>query len=260
MGIAMGIKGTEAMKEAADIVLADDNFSTIERAVHEGRRIYDNILKSVVFLLPTTLAQGMVVFFSVLFGWEPPLAPTQILCVNLVTAIALSIALAYEPAEKGIMSRMPRDPKQALLSYWLWARVLWISLMIALSTIATYRLMMNDGADQAVARTTAVAVLVTAQIFVLFNSRFLYRSSLHVRALTGNKVIWMSVGALLVLQALFTYAPFMNSLFDTAPLGLAQLGAAVLVSLAIFLIVELMKFGQNKFFIQSGRAEASSRR
>ena len=113
VGVAMGIKGTEATKEAADIVLADDNFATIERAVEEGRRIYDNLRKSVVFLLPTNGAQSLVILVAVLFGLTLPLSPVQILWVNMVTAVTLSLALAYEPAEPDLMRRPPRDREGA---------------------------------------------------------------------------------------------------------------------------------------------------
>ena len=116
VGVAMGIKGTEATKEAADIVLADDNFATIERAVEEGRRIYDNIRKAVVFLLPTNGAQSLVILVAVLAGLALPLSPVQILWINLATAITLSLTLAGEPAEPGIMARPPRSPSEQVLS------------------------------------------------------------------------------------------------------------------------------------------------
>jgi magnesium-transporting ATPase (P-type) len=241
IGVAMGIKGTEATKEAADMVLADDNFATIERAVAEGRRIYDNIRKSVVFLLPTTIGQGIIVLAAVLFGFTAPLEPTQILWVNLVTAVTLSIALAYEPAEKGIMRRAPRDRDAQILDSGLWLRVAWMSALIGGGTIAAFFLMQSRGASPEVARSLAVAVLVVSQIVVLFNSRFLRLSSLHPRAVTGNPVIWLSVGALLVLQLLFTYLPAMNDWFGSAPLGPAEWGLTAIVAIAVFLLVEAQK-------------------
>jgi magnesium-transporting ATPase (P-type) len=138
VGVAMGIKGTEATKEAADIVLADDNFATIERAVEEGRRIYDNIRKSVVFLLPTNGAQALVILVAVLFGWALPLSPVQILWINLVTALTLSLALAGEPAEPGIMERPPRSPKEQVLAPRAIALVLWTSVLIGGATLGVY--------------------------------------------------------------------------------------------------------------------------
>ena len=253
VGIAMGIKGTEATKEAADMVLADDNFATIEKAVAEGRRIYDNIIKSVVFMLPTSIGQGLIVLFAMIFGWDAPLAPTQILWVNLITAVTLSVALAFEPAEEGIMNRNPRGRKARLLAPWLWIRIMWISVLIAAATMGAYYALNHAGVDTVIARTTAVTVLVVAQMFVLINSRFLYHSSLNLHALTGNNVLWISSGSLLTLHLLFVYAPFMNTLFDSTGLGFAEWGIAVGAALVIFLIVEVIKASQNRFYANKHR-------
>ncbi|UZN01991.1 cation-translocating P-type ATPase [Cellulomonas sp. S1-8] len=241
IGIAMGIKGTEATKEAAEIVLADDNFATIERAVEEGRRIYDNIRKSVVFLLPTNGAQSLVILVAVLFGLALPLSPVQILWVNLVTAVTLSLALAYEPAEPGIMDRPPRSPKEPVLSRPSLVVVVWASLLIGGATLGVYLLERGFGEGDGVARTSAVAMLVLGQMAFLFSCRFLGSSSLTWRVLVGNPVVWIAVGSLLVLQLVFTYAPFMNAWFESAPIGPRDWGLAFVLAIVVFLLCELGK-------------------
>ena len=241
VGIAMGIKGTEATKEAAEIVLADDNFATIERAVEEGRRIYDNIRKSVVFLLPTNGAQSLVILVAVLAGLTLPLTPVQILWVNLVTAVTLSLALAYEPAEPGVMDRPPRSPREPVLSRPALVVVVWASLLIGAVTLAVYLLETDAGADEAVAQTAAVTMLVLGQIAFLLSCRFLNASSLTWRVLTGNRAVWVSAGALLVLQLVFTYTPFMHRWFGSAPLGGWDWALTAAVAVGVFLLCEAGK-------------------
>ena len=241
IGVAMGIKGTEATKEAADIVLADDNFATIERAIEEGRRIRDNLQKAIVFLLPTTAAQSMVILAAVLFGFTLPLQPTQILWVNLVTAITLSLALAYEPAEPGVMFRPPLKPGGSLLGGAYLGKIVWVAVLISGATTAVFFLERAAGASLAVAQTAAVTMLTLSQLAFLFNSRFLHTSSLNLAVLRGNPVIWISTGALLILQLVFVYTPFMNLWFRSAPLGLREWGYTLGLSVAIFLLVETGK-------------------
>ncbi len=241
VGIAMGIKGTEATKEAAEIVLADDNFASIERAVEEGRRIYDNIAKSVVFLLPTNGAQSLVILVAVLFGLTLPLSPVQILWVNLVTAITLSLALAYEPAEAGVMSRPPRRSGGSVISRESLQHVVVVSLLIGGATLAVFFIERARGTDYAVAQTAAVTMLALGQLAYLFNCRFLGESSLTLRVLRGNRVVWYATGALVLLQVLFTYVPFMNAWFDSAPIGLREWSLTLGFALLVFLLVEAMK-------------------
>ncbi len=237
VGVAMGIKGTEATKEAAEIVLADDNFATIRSAIGEGRRIYDNLRKSVVFLLPTNGAQSLVILVAVVFGLALPLTPVQVLWVNMVTAITLSLALAYEPAERGIMERAPRSPGGSIISGRELGFVLVVSLLIGGATLASFVIVRGTGADIDGARTVAVSVLALGQLAFLLNCRFLGRSSLTLDVLRGNPVIWWSAGALVVLQLVYTYVPFMNVLFESRPLAaqawLLPLGAAVLIFVAV---------------------------
>ncbi len=241
VGIAMGIKGTEATKEAAEIVLADDNFATIRGAIREGRRIYDNIRKSVVFLLPTNGAQSLVILVAVVFGLALPLTPVQVLWVNMVTALTLSLALAYEPAEKGIMSRPPRAIGGSIVSARELGFVLLVSLLIGGATLGVFYGVGATGVDVAYARTEAVAMLALGQLAYLFNCRFLSRSSLTLDVLRGNPAVWWSVGALLALQLIYTYVPFMNDLFGSRPLAIWSWGPPIVLSIVIFLAVEALK-------------------
>lgn len=241
VGIAMGIKGTEATKEAAEIVLADDNFATIRGAIREGRRIYDNLRKSVVFLLPTNGAQSLVILIAVVFGLALPLTPVQVLWVNMVTALTLSLALAYEPAEKGIMSRAPRPTGGSIVSARELGFVLVVSVLIGGATLGVFYGVQATGVDIGYARTEAVTMLALGQLAYLFNCRFLSRSSLTVGVLRGNPVVWWSALALIVLQLIYTYVPFMNDLFGSRPLAATSWLLPLALSVVIFIAVEGLK-------------------
>ncbi|MFF2623476.1 cation-translocating P-type ATPase [Oerskovia jenensis] len=241
VGVAMGIKGTEATKEAAEVVLADDNFATIERAVEEGRRIYDNLRKSVLFLLPTNGAQSLVILVAVLLGWALPLQPVQVLWINMVTAVTLSLALANERAEPDIMSRRPRDAKASILTAAYLRRVLLVSVLIGGATMAVYFIERDQGMSVPEAQTTAVTMLALGQLAYLFNCRFLDRSSITPAVLRGNRAVWYSAGSLLALQAVFVYAPFMHSWFGSAPIGLREWGITLGLAIVVFLLVEAAK-------------------
>ncbi|MCC5953207.1 MAG: cation-transporting P-type ATPase [Acidimicrobiia bacterium] len=241
VGVAMGIKGTEATKEAAEIVLADDNFASIERAVEEGRTIYDNIRKSILFILPTNAAQSLVVIAAVVAGLELPLTPTQILWVNMVTAVTLALALAFEAPEPDIMARPPRTPGGSVLDrYFLW-RIGLVGTLVGGATIAVFLVAEHNVDDLAVARTLAVNTLVFGQICYLFSSRFLHEPSYLWSRIFSNRVALAAVGVLTLLQLGFVYLPFMNTMFDTAPVGLIGWIAPAVIGAAIFVIVEAEK-------------------
>jgi magnesium-transporting ATPase (P-type) len=241
VGVAMGIKGTEATKEAAHIVLADDNFATIERAIEEGRRTFDNIQKSIVFLLPTNGAQSLVLLTAVLLGLPLPLEPVQILWVNLIAAVTLSLALAFEPAEADVMQRPPRVPGASIVDRAAVGKIVLASLLIGGATIAVSNLGDAQGLDEAQRQTLAVTMLAMGQIGYLFNCRNLRGTSLRWSLLTSNRIAWLSVVALLLLQALFVYAPIMHTLFGSAPLGVDGWALTLGISAAIFLVVEVAK-------------------
>ena len=241
VGVAMGIKGTEVTKEAADIVLADDNFATIEHAVEEGRRINDNLHKSVLFLLPTNGAQSLVVLVAVLFGLAMPLDPVQILWVNMITAVTLSLALAYEPAEPDIMRRPPRPSNTPLVSVKYLPRLALASMLIAAATLTTYLVGRLMTGEIAVAQTWAVNTLALGQAAYLFNARFLRESSLRREAIGGNPRVWAVVGILVVLQIAFVYLPVLNSWFGSAPVGFFGWMIPLAFAVVIFVLMEVVK-------------------
>lgn len=241
IGVAMGIKGTEATKEAAGIVLADDNFATIERAVEEGRRIYDNIRKSILFLLPTNGAQSLVILVAILFGFSLPLTPVQILWVNMVTAVTLSLALVFEAAEPGIMTRPRRSKDEPLIAGGDLVMIAFVSVLVAAATIAVYFVAKSGGHPLAVAQTAAVNMLVFGQLAYLFNCRYLNSSSIRLGALRGNPMVWYTSGALVVLELVFVYAPFMHTWFGSASLTGVGWVVPIALGVVIFLVIELAK-------------------
>lgn len=241
VGVAMGIKGTEVTKESAEIVLADDNFATISRAVHEGRRIWDNLRKALVFLLVTNGSQSLVMLVAVLAGWALPLSPLQILWVNMVTAITLAFAYAFEPAEKDVMHRPPLPTDEPIVRGSHIAQIGLASLLITAATMASFYWLLSEGVAYPVASTAATTVLVVAQCFYLFNVKALESSSLRLEVFRNNWVAWLVVGILLALHAVFIWAPFMHVLFGTAPLPARALGLAVVLGLFVFLAIEACK-------------------
>lgn len=242
VGVAMGVKGSEAAKEAAHMVLADDNFATIERAVEEGRTVYDNLIKTILFILPTNGAESLIVIASVLIlSKVMPITPLQILWVNMVTAVTLALALAFEPPEEGIMRRQPRPPDEPIISAYLIWRIVFVSVLIAVASILLFMYRRRAGVELERARTVAVNTLVAAQLFYLFNSRFLDSSSLRLGKFVGNRAALVAVGILIALQLGFTYLGPLQSLFETAAIGVWDWGLAATAGLAVFLLVELEK-------------------
>jgi magnesium-transporting ATPase (P-type) len=242
VGVAMGRSGTEVAKEAAEMVLTDDNFATIVAAVREGRTVYDNLRKAILFILPTNGGEALVIFGAILLGLEQfPLTPVQILWVNMITAATLALALAFEPPERGIMSRPPRDPTEPVLTpLFLW-RIAFVSLVLVTGTFALFTWAQWRGATIDEARTIAVNTLVAFEIFYLFNSRFILAPVLNLEGLFGNRYVLIAIALLVVFQLTFTYAPFMQSLFGTAAIGPTAWGLILLVASSVLWLVELEK-------------------
>ncbi|WP_295420748.1 cation-transporting P-type ATPase [Sulfurovum sp.] len=247
VGIAMGQNGTEAAKEAAEIVLADDNFASIKQAVEEGRTVYDNLKKAILFILPTNGGEALIILAAILFGFHQlPLIPVQILWVNMVTAVTLALSLAFEPPEPDVMHRPPRDAKAPIIdSYLLW-RILFVSLILMAGTFGLFIWEEQNGATIEHARTVAVNTLVIFEVFYLFNARYIHASSFSLQGLTGNRYVLYAIALLLLLQAALTYLPAMNTLFGTAPLEPQVWLRIIAVASTLFFLVELEKYMVRK--------------
>jgi calcium-translocating P-type ATPase len=240
IGVAMGLGGTEAAKEAADMVLTDDNFATIQAAVEEGRGVFDNLSKFIVWTLPTNLGEGLVILAAVLLGVDLPISPVQILWINMTTAGSLGLMLAFEPREPGIMDRAPRDPRRPLLDAQLIRRILTVGGVLLVGAFGLYEWELAAGASIEAARTVAVNVFVAMEALYLLNCRSLIRPALSM-PLAGNPwVLWGIVFAA-ALQGLFTYAPFMQRLFGAASIGPGSWLRILAVAAAGFLVVEIQK-------------------
>jgi len=242
VGVAMGRKGTEAAKEAAEIVLADDNFASIVAAVEEGRTAYDNIRKAIIFTLPTNGGEAGMVLVAILLGMTLPITPVQILWVNMVTEVTLSLALAFEQPEGDLMRRAPRDPAEPLLSRWLAWRIALVSVLMVLGSMGLFLWEMEHGATLETARTAALNTVVIGEIAYLFNCRHITASALNWRGMVGNRYAVLAVALLVVSQLVLTYVPALQAAFGTAALELAAWVRIFLFGMTLMLLVELEKF------------------
>jgi Ca2+-transporting ATPase len=241
IGIAMGITGTDVSKEAADMVLTDDNFASIEAAIEEGRGVFDNLTKFIAWTLPTNLGEGLVLLAAILTGATLPILPIQLLWINMITAGVLGIALSLEPKEPDLMGRKPRDPQAPILNRMLIWRILLVSIIILAGAFGLFEYELARGASLAEARTVAVNVIVFIGIFYLFNARSLTRSPFQLGFFSNP---WAVGGAILMvlLQLLFTYLPLMNRLFSSAPIPLVLWWDVLAVGLAAYIVIEVEKW------------------
>ena len=257
VGVAMGITGTSVSKESADIVLADDNFSSIAAAVEEGRRVYDNLLKSLAFLLPTNLGLAFILIYGIMFfPFNPitkelllPMLPVQLLWINLVTAIALALPLAFEVKEPNVMNRPPRKPDEALFNGFVTFRVFFVSILMTVVTIVlfnweyAYSLKTGMAQTDALARSQSIAVtfIIFFQIFYLINCRSL-KDSVFKIGLFSNGFIFLGIGSIMLLQAMFLYTPFMQKVFGTASLDGKGLFISFVAGSLIFVVISIEKW------------------
>ena len=253
VGVAMGMKGTEAAKEAAEMVLTDDNFASIVAGIEEGRTVYDNIKKSILFILPTNAAEAAVVVAAIALGYLLPITPVQILWVNMITAVTLALALAFEPAEADIMRRPPRAAHEPLLSGFLVWRIALVSLALTAAVSGLFLWTRMTGGSLEAARTVAVNTLVAGEVVYLLSTRFIAASSLRLRALTGNPYVPITIGLVIAFQLLFTYAPPMQYLFHTAPIEAQDWAHIVASAVVVLLIVEGEKLLLRRRRARAGR-------
>ena len=241
IGVAMGIKGTEVTKEAAEMILADDNFASITAAVKEGRTVYNNIEKAILFMLPTNVAQALVIAVAIFFGFTMPITAPQVLWVNMVTSVALGLVISFEPHELDVMDRLPRAVDRPILTgFGIW-RVAFVGLALLTYTLLTFFWMKSQGASDQLARTVAVNAITIGQVFYLLNSRYLLDSSISFMAHLGNKYLFYGIGAVIVLQLLFTYAPPLQVMFGNEAIPFRVWPWLILGGLLFFLIVEVEK-------------------
>jgi len=240
IGVAMGRSGTDAAKEAADMVLTDDNFATIAAAVEEGRGVFDNLIKFIVWTLPTNLGEGLVILAAFVFGAALPILPVQILWINMTTAGCLGLMLAFEPREPGIMDRPPRNPGRPILGAYLAGRIVLVGVLLLVASFGLFEWELALGSSPEAARTVAVNVFVMAEAVYLFNARSFFRSPFAI-GFFGNPYVIGGAVLMAALQLLYTYAPVMHSLFGSAPIGLTAWGKIAAASVAVFCIVELEK-------------------
>jgi magnesium-transporting ATPase (P-type) len=242
IGVAMGINGTEAAKEASDMVLADDNFASIAHAVEEGRIVYDNLRKAILYILPTNGGEALTLIAAIALGQELPVTAVQILWVNMITAVTLALSLSFEQAESEVMRRPPRRAGEALLSGFLLWRIAFVSAIILAGTFGVFLWELDRGVDIATARTVAVNTLVMFEVFYLFNARFLLASSCTVGGIFGSRAVGIAIGLVLILQLLFTYSPPFQTLFGTRSLDMVMWGEVVTIALMVFFLVEIEKW------------------
>lgn len=245
IGVAMGLSGTEVAKEAADMVLTDDNFATIKAAVEEGRGVYDNLTKFIVWTLPTNAGEGLVILTAVATGASLPLLPVHILWINMSTAVLLGMMLAFETRETNVMRRPPRDPSQPLLNRDLIMRVGLVSLLMLAGAFGLFKWERINDAEVEAARTVAVNVFVIIEVFYLFNCRSLANSMFRI-GVFSNRWLLVGVAVMLSLQLVFTYVPFMNQHLSTAPISAAAWGRIFAVGFVVYIVVGFEKWVRRR--------------
>jgi len=254
VGIAMGQKGTEATKDVAEMVLADDNFASIAHAIEEGRTVYDNLKKAILYILPTSGGEAFIITIAVLFGLLLPITPVQILWVNMITATTFGLTLSFEPPEEHVMYRPPRKLNEPILSLLLIWRIVFVSLLMVAAGFGLYLYELHMGAPLNVARTVVVNMLVTAEAVYLFNCRKLMDSCMSLKVLLGNKYILVSILIVAVFQGLFTYLPGMERFFGVLPINIMAWVRIIILAIIIFILVELEKKAVT-FFLKRFKKE-----
>ncbi|MBC8124468.1 MAG: HAD-IC family P-type ATPase, partial [Candidatus Kapabacteria bacterium] len=245
IGIAMGRSGTAVAKDAASMILTDDNFATIVAAVEEGRTVYDNLLKFIQWTIPTNLGEGLVIVAAVAVGTELPILPVQILWINMTTAVILGLPLAFEPTAPDTMLRTPRDPKTPLFTSDLVVRTIFVGSLLLIASFGIFLWEVGTGHSLALARTSATNAFVVLQMFYLFNCRTL--TSTAKSTLFSNTYVWYGIALMLVLQMAFTYVPAFNKIFHSKPVGLSSWAVIFCGGLVLYVLVEIEKRIRNHY-------------
>jgi calcium-translocating P-type ATPase len=242
IGVAMGQKGTEATKEVAAMVLADDNFASIHHAVEEGRTVYDNLKKAIIYILPTSFGEAFTILIAVLVGLQLPITAVQILWVNMITTVTLSLPIAFEPSETNIMQRPPRKPTEPILTVFLSWRIMFVTFLMVVCAFTLFLLEHKLGANIAQARTVVVNMLVAGEAAYLINCRSLYNSTMNLKSIFGSRLILTAIATVILFQILFTYLPIMQHFFHSTPISLMQWLYIILFALSIYFLVEFEKW------------------
>jgi magnesium-transporting ATPase (P-type) len=255
IGVAMGITGTAVSRQASDMVLTDDNFASIVSAVEEGRRVFDNLVKSLVFVLPTNIGEALVILVAVFFfpivDGRPlmPILPVQILWVNLVATVALALPLAFEAMEPNVMQRPPRDPKKPILDAFVIWRTVYIAVLMTIGAIGLFQFEFRLGLEQGLgheqaineAQTAAVTTIIAFQICYLLTCRSLKRSVFSIGLFT-NPTVFLGIGMIVLLQLAFVFIPFMGFLFSSSPLSLEAWARAFILGAVVWPVVAFEKY------------------
>ncbi|MCB5188984.1 cation-transporting P-type ATPase [Methylobacillus caricis] len=241
VGIAMGLKGTEAAKQASEMVLADDNFATIVSAVHAGRTVYDNVRKVIAWTLPTNGGEALAVIVALMLGMSLPMTPAQILWINMILTVTLGLVLAFEPAERDVMERPPRSRNAPLLSRFLLWRVGFVSVLFTIGVFIIFEYAMQRALGEDVARTMVVNTLVVMEIFYLFNVRYINTRSFSWRGMLGTPVLLIALAVVVVAQLAFTYAAPLQALFSSAAIALLDGLVIILIGVVFMLVLEAEK-------------------
>ena len=247
VGVAMGRGGTEVAKEASEMVLADDNFASVAQAVREGRTVYDNLKKAILFLLPVNGGESLAILLAVMAGLTLPITPLQILWVNMVSSVGLAMALAFEPPSPNVMKRPPRPRDEPMLSAFLLWRISFVSILFVTGVFGIFAWSQLHGSTLEEARTYAVNTLVVMEVFYLFSIRYLDSSSIGWRQIRGTRAVLIAVGIVAALQLVFTYAPFMETFFDTRPVDFIHGVEIIGIGVALFALLELEKWVRRRW-------------
>ncbi len=251
IGVAMGVSGTEVAKGAADMLLTDDNFSSIEAAIEEGRGVFDNLTKFIVWTLPTNAGEGLIILAAIILGTSLPVLPLHILWINMSTAILLGMMLVFEPKEANLMLRRPRNPNQPILTRPLLLRIGLVTLIMLAGAFGLFLLESRIlNAELAMARTVALNVIVVVEAAYLLSCRSLSNSMFQL-GVFSNRWIFFGIGSMAVAQMLVTHLPAANRIFHTSPIGLGEWSRILLVGAVTYLAVEAEKLFRRRQLIRS---------